>query len=90
MSKTEIEAVMSFLKKGNYLSPAHVTTFICYREKPGLAPQKLLVEIHDFGESNPAGRYMCIMRTEDGRGDSSNPMGSVESAIASVKMVRMN
>jgi hypothetical protein len=90
MSNTEIEADLGFLKKLHYLSPAHVTTFVCYREKPGVAPQKLLVEIHDFGESNPAQRYMCVIKTQDGRGDSSNTMRTVESAIASVKILHLN
>jgi hypothetical protein len=90
MSNNEIEAALAFLKKTGHLSPAHVTTFVSYWEKPGVKPQKLTVEIHDSGEANPEQRYTCIIRAEDGRGDCSNPMPTIESAIGSVKWLHLN
>ncbi len=92
MSKIEIEAALAFLKK-HYTSATHVTTFECYREKPGVKQQslqKLKVEIHDYGEKVDHGRYMCVIRLEDGRSAPSNLMQTVESAIATVKMGDLN
>ena len=83
MTKDQVEEARRLLAtkvKGlsevDTVEDCHLATFeACWRDEP------VTVEIRDYGPRDPAHRYMCVAKTEDGRVAAGNGAETPEMAI---------
>jgi hypothetical protein len=75
--------ILEKLKTLGAIYEAHrATSFICFRRRPEGSTEEITVHVLDRGLQDPATRYLCEVRTENGQRIVGVPCESVEKAIS--------